>query len=81
MHKKAPLSPLVFFTTVEAQVHFSFLPSLGEESARGPGPRPPHSPFFGGIGLWGQEVRFAYSSRSAGRVSPSKTPDPLHYRT
>ena len=45
-----------------------FLPSVGAESARGPWPRAPHSPFFGGIGLWRQKPGLLTEVGLAGRV-------------
>ena len=45
----------------------SFLP-LGESPHADPGPRPPHSPMFGGTGPWGQKLGLRAKDGLSGRV-------------
>ena len=60
-----------------------FLPSTGDKSASGPGPRPPRSPLFGGTGLWGvaggARPLFIPRPLTLSRI-PASSPRPLwHY--
>ena len=55
----------------------SFLPSTGDKSASGPGPRPPRCPLFGGTGLWGQRLGLQPEVGVAGGVRLLFIPRPL----